>query len=231
MDTERLKSVSFDFPIGRGYHSVMLEVLMVPVRTLGHDAGAAVWAMVVFGCGFALAFPVVRLQVKSLLVVPARLLRLARKYLRPELSPVFLFSFILCFNTAAIFIYMLSGGFVFLPLVFDLFTGLNVGAVMLIDARRPMEALDEAPGEPAQARAWVGFLSLFVVVVELTAFWLAIGMGIKLGHTMRADFGWATFIQAAGPRIIAYVIIIVPALAASAAAETAAIKAMLRGGE
>ena len=52
-------------------------------------------------------------------------------------------------------------------------------------------------------------------------------MGMKLGHLMRADFSLAGFVAAATPRTVAYVLILVPALGASALAETAAIKAML----
>ncbi len=207
----------------------MLDILAAALRTLGAHVGAALWALGVFACGFILALAVVRLDVKSLLVLPQWLLRLARKYLSPDLNPALLFAFIFGFNTAAIFCYMLSGGLIFLPIVFDLFTGLNVGAIMLIDAHEPVD--EPAPRgthePPMPARAWVGFLSMFVVVAELSAFWLAIGMGMKLGHRMQADFAWATFVREAGPRIFAYVFILVPALAASALAETLAIKAML----
>jgi uncharacterized membrane protein SpoIIM required for sporulation len=213
----------------------MPDLLAQALHTLGDHVGPALWAMAVFACGFALAFPVVRFDVRSLLIFPAWLLRLAKKYLRPELSPAFLFAFIFAFNTVAIFAYMLSGAFVLLPLVFDLLTGLNVGAVMLIDAREALaerrEGSEPEPeGGPAPPRAWVGFCSLFVVVVELSAFWLAIGMGMKLGHYMRQDFTWATFLERARPRVLAYLTLIVPALAASALAETAAIKAMLTSG-
>jgi len=207
----------------------MLDVLPAALQTLGAHAGAALWALGVFTCGFVLAFVVVRLDVASLLVLPRLLLRLARKYLRPDLNPVLLFAFIFGFNAAAIFCYMLSGGLVFLPIVFDLFTGLNVGAIMLIDAREPADEVAPrgADGPPMPARAWVGFLSIFVVVAELGAFWLAIGMGMKLGHRMQADFSWATFVREAGPRVFAYVFVLVPILAMSAAAEAAVIKALL----
>ena len=209
----------------------MPATLMVALRTLREHLGPATWAFAVFACGFVLAFPVVRYNVRSLLAFPRWLLRLARKYLRPELSPVLLCSFIFLFNTGAIFLYMMSGGLIFLPIVFDLFTGLNVAAVMLKDAedaedpRKP----EPAPDDPRKPRAWVGFLSLFVIVVELGSFWLAIGMGMKLGHVMRDHFAWETFVRAAEPRALAYVVVLVPALFLSAMAETAAIKAMLAG--
>ena len=197
----------------------------MPLRTLGEHAGTTLWAMVVFACGFALAFPVVHFRARSLLIFPQWLLRVARKYLRPELSPFLLFAFIFCFNTVAIFCYMASGGLVFLPIVFGLLTGLNVGVVLLEDAR---EAAAAPPASAVPARAWVGFCSLFVVVAELSSFWFAIGMGIRMGHLMRENFTWTTFEQALVPRALAYVLVIVPVLALSAAAETAAIKAMLR---
>jgi len=208
----------------------MLVVLMAALGTLRDHVGASAWALAVFAFGFALAFPVVKLQVKSLLAFPMWLVRLARRYLRPEINPVALCTFIFAFNTAAIFVYMISGGLVYLPIVFDLFTGLNVGIIMLTDSAEPAPGWSDEADAVQPPRAWIGFLSIFVVVVELAAFWLAIGMGITLGHAMAADFSRATFAAAVGPRLLAYLAIIVPALAASAAAETAAIKAMLRPG-
>ena len=196
-------------------------------ETLGSHLGAAAWAMGIFVVGFALSFAVVRCDVRSLLIFPNWILHLARKYLRPEINPVYLCAFIFLFNSAAIFLYMISGGLVIFPILFDLLTGLNVGTIMLMDAEEAPET--SAPSaEPGQARAWVGFLSIFVILVELTSFWFAIGMGMKLGQEMRAGFSWETFAAAAAPRIVAYVLIIVPSLLASAAAETAAIKAMMR---
>ncbi len=206
--------------------SGMADMYEMSFRTLAEHTGAALWAMAVFACGFVLAFPVVQLRVRSLLVFPQWLLRVARKYLRPELSSILLFAFIFCFNTVAIFCYMVSGGLVFLPIVFGMLTGLNAGVVLLEDAREA--AADPQPTAAAPARAWVGFCSLFVVVAELSSFWFAIGMGIRMGHLMRASFNWTTFEQALVPRALAYVLVIVPVLALSAAAETAAIKAMLR---
>jgi len=207
----------------------MFEALEASLQTLAEHIGLGVWAMVMFACGFLLAFPVVRLEVRSLLALPLWLYRLGRKYLTPELNPVFLFAFIFLFNTTAIFIYMISGGLIFLPIVFDIFTGLNVGVIMLRDAQGAMNEPSSAPADMRPARAWVGFLCLFTVVVELSVFWLAIGMGIKLGHQMRAEFVWATFAEYAQPRVLAYVLVLVPALVLSAAVETAAMKAMLRG--
>jgi hypothetical protein len=206
----------------------MASALMPQFHTLARHIGPAIWAMAVFGCGLLFAFPVCRLNVRSLLAVPLWVYGLAKRYLKPGLSPVFLFAFIFLFNTVAIFSYMISGGLVILPVVCALLTGLNVGVIMLKDAQ---EATPEEPGNdagPRPARAWVGFLCLFTVVVELSAFWLAIGMGMKLGYLMRSDFSWATFAAAAAPRIQAYVILLVPALALSAAAEAAALSAMLR---
>ena len=208
----------------------MSDTLLAALETLGEHVGAAVWGVAVFACGFLLAFPVVKLGIRSLLVFPMWLLRLARKYLKPEVNAVWLCAFIFAFNTVAIFCYMVSGGLVVLPIVFDLFTGLNIGVIMLKDAEETLvEPRDDLPVTP-RPRAWIGFLSLFVVMAELTSFWLAIGMGIKLGHEMQADFGWATFVRALGPRMLAYAVILVPALAASAVAETAAIKGMMHRG-
>jgi hypothetical protein len=204
----------------------MLDVLRPAMETLGEHVGPAFWALAVFACGFGLAVAAVRLEVRSLLAFPLWLLRLAKRYLRPELSPVYLFAFIFLFNTLAIFCYMASGGLIWMPIVFDLLTGLNVGAVMLKESAPP-GADDEAP-EPVQPpRAWVGFLGLFVVIAELSSFWLAIGMGMKLGHLMRSDFAWETYVRLLAPRATAYALVLVPALAAAALAETAAIKAML----
>ncbi len=182
--------------------------------------------MAAFFCGFPLAVLAMRHEVRGLLALPLWIHRLGKKYLTPQLSPAFLFAFIFLFNTAAIFVYMISGGLIILPIVFAVFTGLNVCVIMLASAR---ESTGEEPHPNAPpGRAWVGFLSLFSMAVELSAFWLAIGMGIRLGNVMQAEFTWAAFAGAAEPRIIAYVIILVPALALSAAAEAAAVTAMIR---
>jgi len=206
----------------------MLETFEAPMRTLGGHVGPAFWAMGVFAFGFLLAFVVTRLDVGSLLAIPTLLFRFGKKYLTPRLSPVLLFAFIFLFNSIVIFIYMLSGGFVVLPIVFALFTGLNVGVILLLDAREAMLEPPDPPGEVAAPRAWVGFLCLFTVVVELSAFWLAIGMGMTLGNEMHEAFAWATFVKAAGPRVLAYGLVLVPALALSAAAEATAVSAMIR---
>ena len=209
----------------------MFDMLEAPVRTLADHVGAGVWAMAVFVCGLLLALLVVRLDVRSLLALPVWLYRLGRKYLTPRVSPVFLFAFIFLFNTAAIFVYMISGGLVILPIIFDLFTGLNVGVILLKDAQDSMEDGRQPQTDGQPPRAWIGFLCLFTVIVELSAFWLAIGMGITLGHVMRADFTWAAFAGAAEPRILAYLLVLVPALTLAAAAEAAAVSAMLRAEE
>jgi hypothetical protein len=206
----------------------MLDVLEAPFRTLAGHVGAGVWAMVVFICGLLLALLVVRLDVHSLLALPLWLYRLGRKFLTPRVSPVLLFAFIFLFNATAIFVYMISGGLLILPIVFDLFTGLNVGVIMLRDAQDSMEDGRQPQADGHPPRAWIGFLCLFTVIVELSAFWLAIGMGITLGHVMRADFTWAAFAGAAEPRILAYLLVLVPALTLAAAAEAAAVSAMLR---
>jgi hypothetical protein len=199
------------------------------LNTLGDHLGAAVWALLVFLVGLLLASPVVRLEVTSLLAFPRWFMKMARTYLGPTTSPLLLGLCIFGFNTVAIFVYMISGGLVVLPIVFCLFTGLNVGAALLMEAQAslgPPEA-PEPPVEPTPPKPWVGLCGLFVIVVELSAFWLAIGMGLKLGHLMRQEFTWATFRAAAEPRVTAYLLVLAPALLISAIAETAAIKGAL----
>ena len=207
----------------------MLETYLMMFRTLWADAGAALWAMAIFAVGFALAFPVVRYEVKGLMALPQWMLGLARRHLRPETGPVTLCAFIFGFNSVAIFTYMISGGLVVLPAVFDLLTGLNVGAILLIDAQEPIDAPIAAGEQSSGPRAWVGFLTLLVIGVELTSFWFSVGMGINLGRAMGGAFSWDGFAREAGPRVTAYILVIVPALLASAVAETAAIKAMMQG--
>lgn len=202
----------------------MLEMIRLSLGTLGEHVGDAGWALAVFACGFVFAFPVVRFEVSSLLAFPMWVMRIIRGHLKPETNPVGLFAFIFVFNSVAMFCYMMSGGLVFLPLVFGFLTGLNLGVISVKDTQRSVEKAAAGDGPPAPPRPWVGLLGLFVIVVELSAFWLAIGMGIRLGHIMRADFSWTQFIEAAVPRARAYLVVLVPALAASAAAEAAAIK-------
>jgi stage II sporulation SpoM-like protein len=209
----------------------MGDLYSAAMKTLGEHLGPATWALGVFFVGFVLAFPVVRLEVTSLLALPRWFMRIARKHLGPGTNPTLLCLFIFAFNTSAILLYMISGGLVFLPMVFGLFTGLNVGAALLLEAREP-EPDDTAPIEPPHIpRAWVGLCGLFVVAVELSAFWLALGMGMKLGHLMRQEFTWQTFALESGPRLMAYFLVLTPALFVSAIAETAAIKGMLGAGD
>jgi len=200
----------------------MRNVFLEAIRTLGEHVGPAMWAMAIFAAGFLLAFPVVRLDVRSLMALPLWFVRVAKRYLVRGVHAAGLWAFVFGFNTAAIFLYMISGGLVIPPILFALFTGLHVGVVLVKEASGPAEGSEPPP------RAWIGFLALFVVVVELSAFWLAIGMGMRIGHVLRAGLTWETFAAAAEPRVVAYVLILVPALAVSAAAETAAIKGMLR---
>ena len=208
----------------------MLEALGAQFNTLAQHIGAASWAMAIFAFGFLLAIPVVRLDAPSLLLMPRWILRLGKKYVTRQTSPVLLFAFIFLFNAAAIFAYMISGGLVVLPIVFALFTGLNVGAVLLLDAREAMTSEADDTRSSGPPRAWVGFCCLFTVIVEMAVFCLALGMGMRLGFEMHAAFGWETFAGAARPRALAFLILLVPALALAAVAETAAVTAMMRRG-
>jgi hypothetical protein len=204
----------------------MLDLLEAPLQTLASHVGAGAWAMAAFFCGFPLAVLAVRHKVRGLLAMPLWIHRLGKKYLTRQLSPAFLFAFIFLFNTIAIFVYMVSGGLVILPVVCAVFTGLNVCVITLVAARESAEQ-EPRPNSPP-ARAWVGFLSLFSMAIELPVFWLAVGMGIKLGRAMEAEFTWAAFVAAAEPRVIAYVLMLVPALALAALAEAISVTAMIR---
>lgn len=196
------------------------------LKTLWGHAPLALLAMGVFLLGALLAAVVVRYEVRSLLALPKWMLGLARRHLTPQTSFVRLWAFIFGFNSIAIFVYMMSGGLVYLPLLFDLLTGLNVAAIVLLDSQEaadmPAEGEEEAAAEP---RAWVGFLTLAVIVLELGSFWFSVAMGIQLGREMQTDFTWEQFASAAQPRVLAYLLVIVPLLLVSALSETAVIKA------
>lgn len=190
------------------------------LKTLWEHAGLAFWAMGIFFVGFALSFAVVKWHIQSLLAFPRFMLRLMKHYVTPRTPAVGLLGFIFLFNSIAIFIYMMSGGLVLLPLLFDLLTGLNVGVIMLIDTRgRTVEIPEQSP-----PGGLANFLTIFVLVVELTSFWLAIAMGMRMGQMLRVDFSWTNYLELARPRAVAYVMFIVPALFVSALAETVAIK-------
>jgi hypothetical protein len=206
---------------------MMIELYGNALTTVWGHRAAFGWAVVAFFCGALIAWPAVRYDVRSLLALPRRLMQLARSYLRPDSRPVPLFLFIFFFNAATSLVYVLSGGLVVLPVLLGIFAGLNVGAVLMLDAREASLVPPPDPEHAPEPRAWVGLCNIFFVVVELAAIWLSIGMGISLGHAMRAEFTWSALESEAWPRLAAYGLVVVPALAASAVAETAAIKAMV----
>lgn len=166
-----------------------------------------------FGLGTALAFPVFKRQVQPLLFYPLWVWKLLEKYLVPLRRFWHLFLVIFGINSFSLFVNLLSGFGVLLPLVFAMLLGIHVGVI----------ALKIAGGE--------SFTALFinpVALFELPASWISLSLGMKLGYHLykNPDWGegWSHFLT----YLETYVLIILPLLFIAGLIEAGMIRAMGR---
>jgi hypothetical protein len=128
------------------------------------------------------------------------------------------------FNSTAIFVYMSSGALHrLLPMVFCVWTGLNIAAIVGLARTGKVPARDIGGGEGqwTPPRLLAGVCGLAVLVLELGSFWTAIAMGISTGQAVQSGAGR---LSALAPRAEVYVTILVPVLLVSAWCESVSIR-------
>ncbi len=159
-----------------------------------------------------------------------------------------LFTVIFLFNSIAMFVYMCAGLWVVLPALVGFLTGMNLVVIFAEgkpawgeeedDEPRALVSVSDADGlaemaGPPPPKLLPLLCGLLVLLLELPAFWYALGMGISLGHFVREtysvgqilmlDFRTPSISPQFMERCTAYLRVIVPVLAVSAWAEAYAV--------
>ncbi len=228
----------------------MIDAYARAFEVMGQHLTLAFYAALVFVMGFGSAFVVVKGQLRFLMRFPLWFAAKVDELLRSQAPFVRVFLVIFLFNSAAMFLYMLSGVVDMAPGVIDFLTGMNIGIVFLgkpapapeetaapdweewelrerDDAARPSDGLTDA-ATAAPGRRHLLILLGFVVVtaLELPCLWMSIAMGIGLCHFAQPEGVICLFSEEIAVRAQAYMLVIVPALAISAFAETMSVKLM-----
>ncbi|MEF8787943.1 MAG: stage II sporulation protein M, partial [Planctomycetota bacterium] len=190
----------------------------------------ALHAGLLFAVGLFVAWPVVRYRLTGVAWLPRRIFRLVVRMMGPRPSLPRMAGVIFVFNSIVMFLQMVVGFHSFLPKVLAIWTGMNVGVMMGFAGesegmiRRVARRTDGFIPPPALTLV----CSLLVMLLELPAYFYALAMGMKLGHTVQG--GDAAYLAALEPRAIAYVMFVVPTLFASALAESVSIRGAATGG-
>lgn len=191
---------------------------------LQEHARLSLHAAILFAVGLYAAYPVVRFRMGVVAWPALALFRAVLRLLGPSPSLALAAGVIFSFNSVVIFLYMASGFHPLAPKLFAVWTGLNIGAIMGAVHRGEVPAgpLLIAPGQ-WRPPSWLGGVcGLMVLLLELPCFWLAIAMGMSLGHAVQAD---VPYLVALAPRALAYCGVVVSVLFVSAVAEAVAIRA------
>jgi hypothetical protein len=190
---------------------------------------AALEAALLFGAGSLLAYPAVRLKLRSLTMFPLALFRLARCLVGTEANPRMALA-IFGFNGTAMFLYMASGFHPAIPAAISLLTGFNIATILLwagMDETRQDDEPIAPPGRWMPGRRLATVCGLAVLLIELPCFAFAIAMGIRMGQDVLS--GRMTYAQGFASRVEAYASVILPLLLVSAICETVAIRGMSGG--
>lgn len=189
-------------------------------------AGLACGAALLFLAGCLLALPGARRGSDLLTWLPRTLFRMVRRLLGTQPGMTRLWFVIFGFNGTAMLLYMASGFHPAIPAAIALVTGYNIAAIVLLAAEdRHFDAIAACPTAGWTPPQWAaGLCGLAVLMIELPCFWYAIAMGIRLGEEIAA--GRTSYSLGIGPRVHAYLLVILPALLVSAVCEAIAIRGM-----
>jgi len=194
-------------------------------------ASQAAQAALLFAVGVFLSWPVVRLRLRGVAVLPLALLRMVVRLIGPEPSVVRMAAVIWVFNSVVIFIDLASGFHQLLPALLCLWTGLNIGVVIGMAPREMamLAANCPRPGRwkppPGAARLCI----LLVLLLELPCLFYSVAMGISMGTLVQS--GTLHYLPALAVRARAYAAVIVPILLVSAVAEALAIRGAVAQGD
>lgn len=176
-----------------------------------------------FGAGVLFAVPVLRWNIRPLLVTAEWFAARVARVLASGPSRLRLGLFIFGFNACAIFIYMLSGLVPYLPAVTAFMTGTNVALASLIGRKHRSEIRMRVHLSPS-ARICM----LLTFCLELPGFWYAMALGYTI-TTRIPDLVARSNLSSVQERVAAYGMVIVPVLAVSAFCEAHAIVSSLAG--
>ena len=184
----------------------------------------AIHAALLFAVGLFVAWPVVRYRLTGVAWLPRRIFDFVVWCIGPSPSLPRIAAVIFLFNATVMLLQMVSGFHSFLPRVLGIWTGMNVG-IMSAFPGRAGEMVRDAAG---RGEGWMPprgltlACSLLVILLELPCYFYALAMGMRLGHLVQGTE--ATYLETLWPRLIAYGMVVAPALLASAAAEAVSIR-------
>jgi len=185
----------------------------------------AVHAALLFATGLFVAAPVIWWRVRALQWLPLQLFRLIVRLMGEHPGLVRMTLIVWLFNSAAMFVYMASGFHPMLPKVFGIWVGMNVAIVTVVggserDLHRMVAPAEGGGWSPSPGFGWL--CSIFVLALELPAFWYSLAMGISLGWTVQE--GSAPYGEGLRVRALAFVCLVLPLLLLSALAESVALR-------
>jgi uncharacterized membrane protein SpoIIM required for sporulation len=129
------------------------------------------------------------------------------KYFKKEWPPVWIFLVILILNTFSLFVNLLSGWGIILPVLFSIYMGINIGVVMY---------------HTLEGQFYYTSLLNPVAMLELPASWISITMAIQF--SLEKYFDAAIIEQATfGDYVKVFIFIIIPMLIIADLIETSLI--------
>lgn len=188
---------------------------------LSHTPQAVLMAGL-FALGGAAAWAVLRWRVEFILATPRAFARLLTNVINRRPSWITLTLFIFSFNVTAMFLYMLAGVIPWAAHLVAFLTGLNVLCAGIL--AREMAPPPVAPPPPLSA--WAQLCGLLTFLLELPCFWYAMAMASTIDLSLWQMISAHSF-AALLPRVQAYLLLLAPVLALSAAAESYAIACSL----
>jgi hypothetical protein len=186
-------------------------------------AKLALHAALLFTVGAFASWPVIHYRLSAVAQLPLAVFRLVVRLLGHSPSLAHMTGVIFGFNGTVIFLYMATGCHPLLPKLFGIWTGLNVCVVSALATEEGlMEPALPAPGQWAPPPGVGALCGLLVLVLELPCFWLALAMGMSMGHAVQS--GAASYGEALAVRTGAYGAVVLPLLLLSALAEAVALR-------
>lgn len=141
-------------------------------------------SVLLFAVGVILARIVVKKKIDFLIRIPIGLLKFATGFIEKHPSLMMIFLFIFLFNSANAALYFFSGWIPVLPVVFNIWLGMNIGIVFMTPPELKQDFLKEhpAPGEEEDVgRGIFILLSSFVfIAIELFSVFYAISLSHEI---------------------------------------------------
>ncbi len=180
-------------------------------------------AALLFAVGVFLSWAVVHYRLRIVAWPAVQAFRLIMRLIGRSPSLLRMAGAIFAFNVTVMFIYMASGFHPFLPKLFGIWTGMNVGIGLSLARETRIEERARPKGRQWRPpRLLAEACGVTVLVLELPCFWYAVAMGISMGHAVQ--MGAEPYVSALGVRATAYGEVIAPLLLCSAMAEAIAIR-------